>query len=133
MCSLYKPFKNGGVSVNVVSNTHEINHKKIAVIRCETVSEVCPGIGCFKAFNNRKVYFKDYDNNAEMRAFFTCGGYSGRRVYRLVKSLKKYGADVVHLSSCMANMDNHPVRPHLESIKQTIQNNGIKVIEGTHH
>lgn len=27
---------------------------KIAVVRCETVSEVCPGTGCFKAFNEKK-------------------------------------------------------------------------------
>lgn len=68
-----------------------------------------------------------------MIAFFTCGGCSGRRVYRLVKSLKKHGVDIVHLSSCMMNMDNYPGCPHVESIKKTIKDNGIDILEGTHH
>nr|WP_292487677.1 CGGC domain-containing protein [Methanohalobium sp.] len=111
----------------------EHKSQKIAVVRCETVSEVCPGVGCFKAFNNRDVYFRDYNSGAEIMAFFTCGGCSGRRVYRLVKSLKKQGVDIVHLSSCMMNMDNYPECPHIESMKKTIKDNGIEIVEGTHH
>lgn len=84
------------------------------------------------AFNKRSMYFKEYDGKAEMVAFFTCGGCSGRRVYRLVKSLRKHGVDVVHLSSCM-QMDNYPRCPHIEEIKKTITEAGIKVVEGTHH
>lgn len=53
---------------------------KIAIVRCDTVSEVCPGTACFKAFNNRKLNFADYSEDAEIVAFFTCGGCSGRRV-----------------------------------------------------
>ncbi|MCQ6962097.1 metal-binding protein [Methanolobus chelungpuianus] len=105
---------------------------RIAVIRCDIVSETCPGVGCFKAFNKRTVHFKDYDRNTEMVAFFTCGGCSGRRVHRLVKSLLRHGVDVIHLSSCM-QMDNYPKCPHIEEIKRTITNAGIKMVEGTHH
>ena len=32
---------------------------RIAIVRCETVSEVCPGVACFKAFKQRRAYFKD--------------------------------------------------------------------------
>jgi predicted metal-binding protein len=63
---------------------------KIAVLRCDIVSEACPGVGCFKAFNERKSHFETYDENVQLIAFFTCGGCSGRRVYRLVNALKKY-------------------------------------------
>ncbi|MGP8337290.1 MAG: CGGC domain-containing protein [Methanosarcinaceae archaeon] len=105
---------------------------KIAVVRCDIVSEACPGTGCFMAFNKKMMSFKDYDENTEMIAFFTCGGCSGRRVYRLVESIKKLGVDVVHLSSCMQMM-NYPKCPHIDSIKKTITDAGIKVIEGTHH
>ena len=31
---------------------------KIAVVRCDIVSETCPGVACFKAFNKRKVHFE---------------------------------------------------------------------------
>jgi predicted metal-binding protein len=46
--------------------------KKIVVIRCDIVSEACPGTGCFMAFNKRKEHFKEYGSNTEMVAFFTC-------------------------------------------------------------
>jgi len=105
---------------------------RVAVVRCDIISETCPGVGCFIAFNKRKMYFKDYDENTEMIAFFTCGGCSGRRVYRLVKSIKKHGADVVHLSSCM-QMENYPKCPHIDLIRKTITDAGIKIVEGTHH
>ncbi|MDP2216170.1 MAG: CGGC domain-containing protein [Methanolobus sp.] len=105
---------------------------KIAVIRCNIVSDTCPGVGCLKAFNRRTVHFSNYSQNVEMIAVFTCGGCSGRRVHRLVKSLLKHGVDVIHLSSCM-QMDNYPVCPHIEEIKRTITNANIKLVAGTHH
>jgi len=106
---------------------------KIAVIRCEIVSEACPGVGCFKAFNERGAHFENYDENAEMIAFFTCGGCSGRRVFRLLKALKKHEPDVVHLSSCMLMEGFYPKCPNLDTIRKTIQNAGIEIVEGTHH
>ncbi len=106
--------------------------KKIAVVRCDITAEACPGTGCFKAFNEKKVHFSDYDNNTEMAAFFTCGGCPGRRTFRLAKSLKKSGIDTVHLSSCM-QMEHYPKCPHIDSIKETFEKAGFKVVEGTHH
>ncbi len=114
--------------------TEETKPIKIAVIRCDIVSEACPpGVGCFKAFNEKKSYFKEYDEKAQMIAFFTCGGCSGRRVYRLLKALKKHNPDVVHLSSCMLMEDSYPRCPNIDTIRKTIQDAGIKVVEGTHH
>lgn len=109
------------------------NITRIAVVRCDTVSEVCPGIACFKAFNNRRQQFKDYGDNVEMIGFFTCGGCSGRRVSRLVDKLLKYDLDVVHLSSCMTLDDDYPPCPHIDEIRKTIESKGVKVVAGTHH
>lgn len=121
-------------NMNEVPETAKpVKPTKIAVIRCEIVSEACPGVGCFKAFNERKVHFADYDENTEMIAFFTCGGCSGRRVYRLIKALKKHSPGVVHLSSCMLMEGSYPKCPNLDTIRKTIQDAGIKVVEGTHH
>lgn len=106
---------------------------KIAVVRCDIVSEVCPGVACFKAFNKRKVHFTGYGRDTEIIGFFTCGGCPGRRVSRLVDSLLKHGVDAVHLSSCMLTERSYPRCPHLEEIKQTILKKGVKVVEGTHH
>jgi predicted metal-binding protein len=107
--------------------------KKTAVVRCDIVSEACPGAGCFKAFNERKSHFETYDENTQMIAFFTCGGCSGRRVYRLVNTLKKQGLDVVHLSSCMLMEGTYPKCPNLDNIKKTIMDAGIDIVEGAHH
>lgn len=107
--------------------------EKIAVLRCETVSEVCAGAGCFKAFNARRLHFASTPKDAEMVGFFTCGGCSGRRVSRLVKSLQKSGLTTIHLSSCMLLVDEYPRCPHLAEIKETISKLGIKIVEGTHH
>lgn len=53
---------------------------KIAVVRCDIISETCPGVGCFKAFNKRKVHFEEYGRDAEIIGFFTCGGCPGTRI-----------------------------------------------------
>ena len=42
------------------------------------------------------------------------------------------GVDVIHLSSCM-QMENYPKCPHIDEIKKTVQDAGIKLVEGTHH
>ncbi len=106
---------------------------RIAVVRCDIVSEVCPGVACFNAFNKRKIHFSEYGKDAEMIGFFTCGGCPGRRVFRLVDSLIKHNVDVVHLSSCMLMEKSYSKCPHLEDIKQMIIRKGVKVVEGTHH
>lgn len=120
--------------ISFAEGDEEKGNKKtrIAVVRCETVSEVCPGVACFKAFNNRKQNFKTYDD-AEIIGYFTCGGCPGRRVSRLVDSLKKHGLDVVHLSSCMKLQGNYPPCPHYDEIRRNIENKGIRVVDGTHH
>ncbi len=107
--------------------------EKIAVLRCENVSEVCPGVGCLKAYHERRVYFKDYGADATLIGFFTCGGCSGRRVSRLVKSLLKHGLTTVHLSSCMLFDGDYPRCPHLVEIKRTLEAKGVKIVDGTHH
>lgn len=106
---------------------------RIAVVRCETVSEVCPGVACFKAFYKRHSHFSGYGDNTEIIGFVTCGGCPGRRVSRLIDSLKKHGLDAVHLSSCMMLEGDYPACPHVRQIKAMIESKGIKVVEGTHH
>jgi len=107
---------------------------RIAVVRCNTVSEVCPGVGCLKAFAHRKLNFKDYGPDTELIGFFSCGGCSGRRVSRLVEKLLDHGLDVVHLSSCMCmDEDDYQKCPFKVQIRKTIEAKGVKVVEGTHH
>lgn len=118
---------------SAVDNETVKGKERIAVLRCETVSEVCPGSGCLKAFNAHRLHFANTPEDAELIGFFTCGGCSGRRVSRLVKSLLKSGLTTIHLSSCMLMEEEYPRCPHLTEIKETIKKLGIKIVEGTHH
>lgn len=107
---------------------------KIAVVRCHTVAEVCPGVGCLKAFTHRRLNFQEYGETAELIGFFTCGGCSGRRVSRLVEKLLDHGLDIVHLSSCMCMEDaDYPKCPFKNQIRMAVEAKGVKVVEGTHH
>lgn len=106
---------------------------KIAIVRCDIVSEVCPGVACFKAFNKRKVHFSEYGPDTEIIGFFTCGGCPGRRIFRLVDSLVRHDVDVIHLSSCMLMEKSYSKCPHIEDIKNMIIKKGVKFVEGTHH
>ena len=106
---------------------------RIAVVRCDIVSEVCPGVACFNSFNKRKIHFEKYGKDAQIIGFFTCGGCPGRRIFRLVDSLLKHDIDVIHLSSCMLMEKSYSKCPHLEEIKEMITRKGVKVVEGTHH
>ncbi len=106
----------------------------IAVVRCNIVSETCPGVGCLKAFNDRRVYFERYKGKkVELIGFFTCGGCSGRRVHRLVQTLKNFDIKVIHLASCMLFEGDYPKCPFKELIKKDIEKQGVEVVEGTHH
>ena len=106
----------------------------VAVVRCERVSEACPGSACLLALQGRKVRFKDYGDDMKLVAVFTCGSCPGRRISRLLNNLMKtVKVDVVHLSSCMVKEDYQPPCPHKEAIIKMIQSKGLTVVEGTHH
>lgn len=106
----------------------------IAIIRCERISEACPGTACLLALQGRKVRFKGYDDEARLVAMITCGGCPGRRISRLLNTLTKtVKLDAVHLSSCMVKEEYQPLCPHREEIISMIRKKGLTVVEGTHH
>ncbi len=109
---------------------------RIAIVRCERISEACPGTACILSWQARKVKFKEYGKDAKLVGFFTCGGCPGRRISRLLDSLmKSVKVDVVHLSSCCVS-DAYAgglICPHKKEIAEMIKRKGIKVVEGTHH
>ena len=108
--------------------------QKIAIVRCNIVSETCPGFACMNAFNNKTAHFENYSAEDQLIAIFTCGGCSGRRVTRLCESIKKHGATAVHLSSCMCKgKDDEYLCPHIDLIKKRISDVGLEIIERTHH
>ncbi len=106
--------------------------KRVAIVRCERTEESCPGTSCLTSFAGRKHSFKDYDENAELVGFFSCGGCPGRRIFRLVRSLKEEGGvDVIHVASCILKETPFPKCTHKGDIINSIKNMGIDVVLGS--
>ena len=109
-------------------------NQNIVIVRCHIVAETCPGVACVKSFQNKTAFFENYDETDRFVTIFTCGGCSGRRISRLCESVKKHGADIVHLSSCMCKgKDSEYLCPHIDLIKKRILEAGLTVVERTHH
>ena len=120
--------------MSIMESDSEEPKTNIAIVRCDRISEACPGSACLLSLQARKVNFKTYGENAQLVAMFTCGGCPGRRISRLLNNLMKtITVDAVHLSSCMVKDAYQPPCPHRKEIVAMIQKKGLAVVEGTHH
>jgi predicted metal-binding protein len=81
---------------------------KIGIIRCQeralSGKTRCAGWNCFPAIKDKTMYMDEYDT-IELVGFDTCGGCPGlNRFEKIVErgqELKKKGAEVIHLSTCI--------------------------------
>ena len=83
---------------------------KIGIIRCQEMANMsnerrCAGWNCFPSIRNRDGYLDEYES-IELVGFDTCGGCPGtNRTGKIIErgmALKKHGAEVIHLSTCIA-------------------------------
>ena len=84
---------------------------KIGIIRCQEsamspdMKDRCAGWGCLSAAGKRTAYFDEYDE-VELVGLDTCGGCPGKgntkKIADIGRNLKEHGAEVIHLSSCIA-------------------------------
>ena len=106
--------------------------KKVAIVRCDRTQESCPGTSCITSFTDRIHTFKDYDENAILVGFFSCGGCPGRRIFRLIRNLKEeIGVDVVHIASCVLKEEPFPKCLHKKDIIKSIKKMGVDVVLGS--
>ena len=109
---------------------------KIGIIRCQETAlkpdnHRCPGWNCFPAIANKTGYLDEYDT-IELVGFDTCSGCPGRnntqKIVDIGLELKKHGAEVIHLSTCLAfacpNKDMF-----VEALNEHV---GLPVKENTH-
>jgi predicted metal-binding protein len=106
---------------------------RIALVRCDKISENCPAADCFDSFNNRWGQFERYKNqDVIMVGSMTCGGCPGRRVSWLVKELvEKKDLQVLHFSTCIAGFDgkyNHQRCIHIRNMAGYARDMGVEVI-----
>jgi len=103
---------------------------KIGIIRCDENSEKCAGWNCFPAIANKTGEFKQYDT-IEIVGFDTCGGCGHGKPDKIVKqarTLKKHGAEVIHLGNCLA-ADCPSKDVYIKALKKRIK---IPIVERTH-
>jgi predicted metal-binding protein len=83
---------------------------KIGIIRCQELAigqsdKRCAGWNCFPAMREKTKYMDEYDT-IELVGFDTCGGCPGRnRFDKIIErgmKLKEKGAEVIHISTCIA-------------------------------
>jgi predicted metal-binding protein len=80
---------------------------KIAIIRCEEKSKICPGTTCFKVMREKTAAFEKYGDQIEIIGFDTCGGCGLGKTDKIaakVQDLKQRGAEVIHISSCVKKL-----------------------------
>ncbi len=110
----------------------DTKRKKIAIVRCERTQESCPGTSCITSFADRIHTFKNYDENAKLVGFFSCGGCPGRRIFRLIRNLKEeIGVDVIHIASCILKEEPFPKCLHKKDIIKSIKKMGVDVVLGS--
>ena len=102
---------------------------KVGIIRCQEQSNNCAGYQCLPAVQELSGEFSRYES-VELVGFDTCGGcnrgLSNKIVDRALR-LKKKGAQVIHLGSCLVACPFKEI--YLEALKEKVN---IPIVEFTH-
>lgn len=105
---------------------------KIGMIICGRY-QTCGGGKCFRALRERRGSFSIYppEASAEIVGYSTCGGCPGGNVEYVPEEMKRNGAEVIHLATCL--VVGYPPCPNLEQFKQYIEAAyGLPVVIGSH-
>lgn len=104
----------------------------IAIVRCERTQESCPGTSCLTSFQERKHTFSNYNPNTRLVGFFSCGGCPGRRIFRLLRTLKaETNVKKIHIASCILKEEPFPKCLHKKDIINSIKKLGFDVVLGS--
>jgi len=105
---------------------------KLGIIICDK-NRTCTGGKCFMSVEDRSGAFARYpkDESIDIVGWITCGGCPGERLEFAPSTMKKYGAEVVHLASGF--LAGYPPCPYIKDFVQYIENyTGLPVVVGTH-
>ena len=101
--------------------------KHIAMLTCLNANAVCTGASCLKAFYDRTGSFAIYQTEAlYLDAFMKCNG-CGNPPNTDHGMLEK----IVHVGICARKKDGTEC-PTITEIVQILEQNGMKIVKGTH-
>lgn len=105
---------------------------EIAIIQCDRTQESCPGTSCLTSFQERKHTFQNYGPNTRLVGFFSCGGCPGRRIFRLLRTLKEETyVRTIHIASCILKEEPFPKCFHKKDIINSVKKLGFEIILGS--
>ncbi|MHA1266503.1 MAG: CGGC domain-containing protein [Candidatus Helarchaeota archaeon] len=106
--------------------------EEIAIVRCERTQESCPGTSCLLSFQERLHTFQNYGPNTRLVGFFSCGGCPGRRIFRLLRTLKaETNVTKIHIASCILKERPFPKCLHKQDIINSIKQLGFEIVLGS--
>ncbi|MHA1827971.1 MAG: CGGC domain-containing protein [Candidatus Heimdallarchaeaceae archaeon] len=105
--------------------------KRVAILICERY-KLCDGGKCFRSAREREGAFSRYkDEELEIVGYSSCGGCPGGNIENVVKSMKKYGAEIIHFATGF--LAGYPPCPYIKQFKAYIEEVvGLEVVVGTH-
>ncbi|MCK9225963.1 MAG: CGGC domain-containing protein [Candidatus Muirbacterium halophilum] len=109
---------------------------KLGLIRCLQTEDMCSGTTDFKVIKNKKLAFKDVEDDIDIIGFVSCGGCPGKKAVSRAEGMVKQGADTIAFCSCITK--GNPIGvpcPHAEAIINAVKKklgNSIKIIDYTH-
>ncbi len=112
--------------------------KKIAILCCLGANDVCAGVGCLKAFHQRKSTFAVYENqNVQVYAFLRCSrcGVSCKEDAGMTEKLERLvseGIETVHIGVCAVKGPEKEVCPFMQEHAAWLTDHAIQVVWGTH-
>ncbi len=104
---------------------------RLGVIICDRY-HTCAGGKCLRALRKREGAFSAYEGReVELVGFANCGGCPGGNVEYAPEEMKKNGAEVIHLATCL--LVGYPPCPHTDYFKRFVSDKyGIPVVVGSH-
>ncbi len=105
---------------------------KVGIIICGRY-QGCGGGKCFRAVRERRGSFARYaaEETVEVVGYATCGGCPGGNVEYVPEEMKRNGAEVLHLATCL--VVGYPPCPSIRQFKAYIESAyGLPVVIGTH-
>ena len=108
---------------------------KVGIIRCQQTEDICGGATDFQCAAAGKGAFEPF-GPCEVVGFMSCGGCPGKRAVSRARLLKKQGAEVVVLASCISlgTPLGFPC-PHKDIMLQAIRKRlgeDAKILDHTH-
>lgn len=111
--------------------------KKIAIVACLNANDVCAGVGCLNALDNRRAHFEAYkDEEVRLCAFMRCSHcgvdpQDDKGMMEKLERIAKCSVDAVHVGVCGLKKDGKPC-PHMQKTVEWFEAQGVRVIWGTH-